>query len=216
MTMKREGKVFLDSNIIMLAASFHTYDVIGWINTLYDHIYIHATVLSELLIDPARSAALQMIRQGYWQLFDPDNPQHVSDEGYMLYEQYVHEMDAAFRQLNIKKQAQGRMVKSTADLGEKDSIAVALLLCARIICSNDYDIGEVIADRQLTIFTGGEGEPELLLHDTLEDFCYYVVRHQVAERSNVRKFFKCSIQTDEPNRQRQKLRRLDQRLQALE
>ena len=113
-------------------------------------------------------------------------------------------MREAFYQLNVKKEAEGRRLKNTNDLGEIHSLAAAMLLSAGIICSNDFDIREVIEDTPIYVTVEEEEESILMEQDTLEDFCYFVVSYGIAERSIVRKFFKAI--------QPQNLEKLDSRI----
>lgn len=88
----RRGKVFIDTNIIQLAAVYKKSDVIGWINQLYEDVYIHISVLNELLLN--RSVAEKQIHEQRWQLFDPDDVQSLSHdefEIYRYYERYIGE-----------------------------------------------------------------------------------------------------------------------------
>lgn len=124
-----------------------------------------------------------------------------------MYESFVKDVREAFRQLNRKKEAAGRLTKNTHDLGEIHSLAAAMLLSANIICSNDYDIREVINDSQLEIVLDEEEESQLIVQDTLEDFCLYIAQSKIASESTVRKFFK-AIHAD-------KIKQLDLRLEQL-
>lgn len=189
--MTRKGKVFIDANIIIHAESFQKADVFQWINQLYEEIYIHIEVLKELQIPSVRKKVDNFVANGQWILFDPQEEALIpTDELYDLYLRYLAEMREAFHQLDIKKEAEGRQLKNTNDLGEIHSLAAAMLLSAGIICSNDFDIREVIEDTPISITFAEEEDSELLEQDTLEDFCYFVVSYGIVERSIVRKFFK--------------------------
>ena len=93
-------------------------------------------------------------------------------------------------------------------------IAAALMTSSNLICSNDYDIAEVISDEEFKISFGGdeEQESELIIQDTLEDFCCYVVLNAIANRKNSRSFFKMACHTDTEIRKKAKLDGLDRRL----
>ncbi|MGB6409230.1 MAG: hypothetical protein WBF39_17275 [Planococcus donghaensis] len=203
--MKRKGKVFIDANIIIHAESFQKADVFQWINHLYEEIYIHIEVLKELQIPSVRKRVDNFIAKDQWILFDPQEETLIpTDELYDLYLMYLAEMREAFHQLDIKKEAEGRQLKNTNDLGEIHSLAAAMLLSAGIICSNDFDIREVIEDTPISITFEEEEESVLMEQDTLEDFCYFVVSYGIVERSMVRKFFKAI--------QPQNIARLDSRI----
>lgn len=204
--MMRKGKVFIDANIIIHAESFHKTDVFLWIHKLYEDIYIHKTVLNELELPSVREKINGFIAEGKWILFDPEDEEVVTDGMYDLYESYVDDMRDAFRQLDEKKITEERTPKNTNDLGEIHSLAAAVMLSAGIICSNDLDIREVIEDSEIFITADDEKESALIIQDTLEDFCFYVIISEVAERKITRQFFKAM----QPNR----IHALDQRLES--
>jgi predicted nucleic acid-binding protein len=66
----RNGKVFVDANILIHAATFRSADVFSWIDSLYDDIYIHQEVLDELLISDVRKKVQGYIDEGKWKLFN--------------------------------------------------------------------------------------------------------------------------------------------------
>lgn len=186
----RKGKVFIDANIIIYAESFEKTDVFVWINNLYEEIYIHKTVLDELKLSSVKEKIMGFITGKRWLLFDPEDEDILSDDMYDLYDAYVDNIHESFRQLDEKKIAESRKLKNTNDLGEIHSLAAAVLLNASIICSNDLDIREVIKDSEILITVDEETESMLIMQDTLEDFCYYVIIHKIAKRRAVRTFFK--------------------------
>ena len=203
--MKRKGKVFIDANIIIHAGSFQKADVFQWMNQLYEEIYIHIEVVKELQVPSIRKKAEEFVASGRWILFDPQEETLVPTEDlYDLYLIYLAEMREAFHQLDVKKEAEGRRLKNTNDLGEIHSLAAAMLVSVGIICSNDFDIREVIEDTPIYVTVEEEEESILMEQDTLEDFCYFVISHEVAERSMVRKFFKAI--------QPQNIEKLDRRI----
>ncbi|WP_322905320.1 hypothetical protein [Paenibacillus campi] len=177
-----------------------------WINNLYEEIYIHIEVLKELQVASVKKKVEHFIDSGQWMLFDPQEETYVpTEELYDLYLIYLRDIREAFAQLDVKKELQGRPLKNTNDLGEIHSLAAAMLLSAGIICSNDFDIREVIEDAAIYITQDDEDtESVFMQQDTLEDFCYFVINYGVAEKSTVRKFFKAI--------QPQHISRLDRRL----
>lgn len=202
---KHNGKAFIDANILIYAHSYKNVDAFEWINQLYKDIYSHKMVLDELLMSGVREKVASFIENEIWTLFDPDDETHLSEEMYSIYNAYVRDVQEAFRELDIKKEKEGRPLKNTNDLGEIHCLAAALLLNATIICSNDHDIKEVIADTPLKITIDEEKDSILIQRDTLEDFCCDVIQYNIEKRSIVRKFFKAT--------QPERLERLDKRLQ---
>lgn len=186
----RKGKVFIDSNILIHATQYQLADVFLWIDQLYEEIFIYKVVLDELLETAVRSKVLAYIEKGKWCLFDPDDEEALSEEMYIIYERHVGDIKHAFRQLDKKKIQQGRQLKGTNDLGEIHCLAAAMLLSASIICSNDYDIKEVIDDATLVISVDEMADDVLIQQDTLLLFCYYVIYFHIEEISKVRKLLK--------------------------
>lgn len=182
----RNGKVFVDANILIHAATFKSADVFNWIDSLYEDIYIHQVVLDELLISDFRKKVQSYIDQGKWKLFDPDDETALTEDDYAIYESYLRDMHKAFSDLNEKKIKEGRPLKNTNDLGEIHSLAAVLLLGASIICSNDYDIQEVIQDTPIYA-TNGEANT-LIEQDTLVDLCYQTIREGIERSRVVRKY----------------------------
>lgn len=80
----RNGKVFVDANIIIHAATFKSADVFSWINSLYEDIYIHQEVLDELLVSDVRNRVKSYIDQGKWKLFDPDDEKALTEDDYAI------------------------------------------------------------------------------------------------------------------------------------
>lgn len=187
---KRKGKVFIDTNILFYADSFKLDNVFEWIDSLYEEVFIHTMVLNEILSPNIRNKVQSYIDKESWKLFDPDDDSTLSDELYAVYESKVDLIKEAFRQLNVKKQKEGRRLKGTNDLGEIHCLAAALLLRATIICSNDSDIQEVIDDNQLEVASDDESVNLKIEQDSLVDFSYFIILHKIAEQSIVRKFLK--------------------------
>lgn len=210
----RPGAVFIDSNILFYAAYFHKENIFEWISALYETVYVHQEVLNELLDGTVRTLVQELLDSGSWMLFNPENADCLSDEEYEIYLQYLDDVQQGFRNLDHKKRSMGRRIKGTKDIGEMHIIAAALITSSNLICSNDYDIEEVISDEEFKISFGGdeEQESELIIQDTLEDFCYYVVLNGIAIRKNSRNFFKMACHTDSEKRKKAKLDGLDRRL----
>ncbi|SOC21723.1 hypothetical protein SAMN05880501_11350 [Ureibacillus xyleni] len=204
--MKRKGKVFIDANVLIHATSYRSADIFQWIDLLYEEVYIHQMVLEELKITDVRKKVEDYIQQGKWHLFDPDDEKTLSDNLFDIYEGYVRDIRYAFADLNQKKINEGRPLKNASDLGEMHSLAATMLLGASIICSNDYDIREVIEDTPILVTLDEEKESVLVEQDTLVDFCFFVITYDIANQSVARKFLK-AIQ---PN----KIIELDNRLSS--
>lgn len=220
--MKRLGKVFIDANMINYAVAYNRDNVFDWINGLYEEIYIHQAVLDELLLN--QNVAQGYIDTGKWLLFDPDDEECVSDESLAIYEQYEQQVKDGFKRLKQKKLEQNKNVKNTSDIGEIHSLAAAIFISATIMCSNDYDIKEVIANEKLAV-SPTEGEDlQLIIQDTVEDFCFLCAQHGIATKGEVRRFFKFAVTKEDPvqrkkpeevAKRKRKIESLDQRLAEL-
>lgn len=51
---KRQGKVFVDTNILLHADMYQHDTIFDWIDALYEEVYIHQMVLDEILSASAR------------------------------------------------------------------------------------------------------------------------------------------------------------------
>jgi hypothetical protein len=118
----------------------------------------------------------------------PDDEDTLTDGEYAIYESYLKDMHQAFKDLNEKKIKEGRPLKNTNDLGEIHSLAAVLLLGASIICSNDYDIKEVIQDTPIYATNGNILTDVLIEQDTLVDLCYYTIKKDIEKTKVVRRF----------------------------
>ncbi|AQX55891.1 hypothetical protein [Priestia flexa] len=235
---KRLGKVFIDTNIINYAIGFRDADIFAWIKEIYETIYIHQSVLDELVIN--KHIAQKYIDQKDWLLFNPTD--NLTPEELVVYSFYVDRVTTGFANLDKKKKKERRPIKNTTNIGEIDSLAGALYLSANLICSNDFDIKEVIDDERLTVnittdddfqevdeedidldeelteadlAQADTGLQQLIVQDTLEDLCCYSVAMGLATKKLVRTFFKVSHPNDKKKKLAQKLNRLNQRLAEL-
>ncbi|MDM5246124.1 hypothetical protein [Lysinibacillus sp. G4S2] len=186
---KRKGKVLIDSNILIFATEYKIINVFQLIDALYDEVYIHKMVYDELLLNEVKQNVDAKLKDG-WILFDPDDEVTLSDDIYEIYNRYLVDVKQGFDDQNEKKKREGRPLKHTNDLGEMHCLAAAMLLGASIIFSNDYDIREIIQDSKLCITVDEAEESVLIQHDTLLDFCCYLVVFEIETKSNVREFLK--------------------------
>ncbi|PIJ98076.1 hypothetical protein [Lysinibacillus sphaericus] len=200
---KRKGKVFIDSNILILATDYKLINVFDLIDSLYEDVYVHKIVYDELLIKEVQKNVDHKLENG-WTLFDPDDETTLSDDMYDIYESYLGDVKQSFFDLDEKKIKEGRPLKHTNDLGEMHSLAAAMLLGASIVFSNDLDIIEVIHDSMLCISLDEEEDSVLIQHDSLIDFCYYLIIFEIESQANVRKLLKVN--------HRHRLNELDDRL----
>lgn len=210
--MKPLRKAFIDANILQTAALYEKSDVYDWIDALYDTIYIHISVFQECLHSQVRRKIEDRLQSSRWILFDPDQSEELTDEQYVIYEQYRQFIGNGFRRLSARKRAEGKEAKLTRNVGEIDSLAAALLLSVDYICSNDYEIREVIESEQLQIAPEEDESPRSIIQDTFEDVCLKAVWEGIASRKEVRKFYSFVNGQDPEWKRKNKLTRFDQRL----
>jgi hypothetical protein len=211
----RNGKVFIDANIINFAVTYQKSDILGWLDELYDTLYIHSEVLAEILIGSNKRIVLERMDKGKWILFDSSDPRQITDDEFPIYERIVKYIEQGFKRLDEKKKLQGRSVKGTSDRGEIHSLAAAIFLSAGYICSNDYDIREVIQDEQLLVGPDEALAPELIVQDTIEDLCFLCVKENISTKREVRQFFKFVYNQDPDHKRQIKLEALDTRISML-
>lgn len=202
---------------MLYAAYFQKENIFEWITALYEKIYVHQEVLNELLDGKVRNPVQELLDSGMWVLFNPDDDDCLSDKEFEIYSKYLDDVQQGFKNLDNKKRLLNRPIKGTKDIGEMHIIAAALLTSSNLICSNDYDIAEVISDEEFKISFGGDEEQEsqLIIQDTLEDFCYLVVLNGIAIRKKARKFLKMACHEDSEGGRQAKLDALDRRLEGI-
>jgi len=181
---RRKARVFIDTNMLIFAMQYHKENVFEWIELLYGNVWIHMSVLAELL--QGRAIVEREIRQRNWQIFDTSK---LTANEKVIYASYVAEIKNAFRQMNLKRAAQGKRAKNTADIGEIATLAVCLLEDAQLICSDDADIQTVVRQEQYS-YIDVDGAQHLIAQNSAEDFCVYCVTEAGVAKSKVRHFYK--------------------------
>ncbi|EGO6085874.1 hypothetical protein HA909_002664 [Enterococcus faecalis] len=84
-----------------------------------------------------------------------------------------------------------------------------MMIGAKIIFSNDFDIHSIVEQENYCIFTDEEDLP--IIQDLAEDFCVYCFENRLASRKEFRKFFRYIIR-ESVNTRDKKLDQLYQRL----
>lgn len=208
----RYGKVIVDTNLLMNALDFKKSDVFDWIDEVYEEIYINIEVLNEFRIETEKEGILAQINQRNWKLFDHKDSTCLTDNQRVLYWTYVSNVRKGFKKLQEKKEALGLIPKTSNNIGEIHSIALAQLISANIISSNDYEIREVINDENIKIYSSALDRDVFLEQDTTEDFCVYCAQARVTKPSNLIKFFKVCHISDDKEKLEMKVAFLRQRL----
>ncbi|MCT3282400.1 hypothetical protein C6Y11_07495 [Lactiplantibacillus pentosus] len=202
---RRTERVFIDTNMLFFATQYRRDDVFSWFNQLYGNIWIHVDVLEEML--EHRNRVLSEINAGRWRLFDPSRM--LSSDAQLIYSAQHRAIKAALQKLDTQRAMNGQRIKHTANTGEISTLAVCLTEDARLICSNDFDIRNVVQAEHYTYIADDNSE-HLIVQDSAADFCCACVAETTITKSQVRHFFK-TIFDHQETRQRE-LKRLDERL----
>lgn len=185
----RTEKVFIDSNMIMNAANFLSADVFEWIDELYPEKFIHLAVYEELILAEYKQKVDQLIKEERWVLFDPEK--FFDQQEMLVYDLQYENVRAAFERLNDERIQQGIAPKTVSNIGEIATITACLMIDAGIICSNDFDIRQVVARERYTIVY--DNQDILIIQDSAEDFCVYCYQSAIATRKLVRNFYKSVV-----------------------
>lgn len=190
MMTKTPNKVFIDSNMILYAASFKKDNVFNWINTLYEDIYIHIDVYNEIL-SSAKAIVDTFIDSKKWTLFDPSDTMVLNLAEQEIYKNRLSDVKIAFQELNDRRLKAGIPPKSVSNIGEMATITACTMINARVICSNDFDIRDVVTHEDYRVFIDGQDVP--IIQDSAEDFCIACHQQEIAIRKNIRNFYKTTI-----------------------
>lgn len=208
----RKGKVIIDTNLLMQALDYRKYDVFDWIDQVYENIYVHIEVINEFRIESERKSILRTINDRGWNLFDYNDEKSLPNEHRTLYWSYYDEVRLGFENLKAKKEAQGRIPKTSNNLGEIHCIALAQLISGNIISSNDYEIREVIENEDIRVYSTELNEDIPIEQDTIEDFCFYCVQAGIVKPSAVIGFFKVCHGSDSKGKLQKKVAALRERI----
>jgi hypothetical protein len=166
MTVRR-GKVIVDTNLLMSALDFRKCDVYDWIDGVYEDIYVHIEVVNEFKVETEKKEILEQIQKRNWNLFDHNDKSCLPDNQKTLYRMYVDSVRKGFENLKEKKQTQGKVPKTSNNLGEIHSLALAQLISANIISSNDFEIQEVIEAENIVIYSPDLDREVYIEQDTI-------------------------------------------------
>lgn len=202
---KHPNKVFIDSNMIIFAARFQKANIFQWINRIYDNIYIHVDVYYEILDRGIRKKVDEEVNVGNWHIFDPRT---LSSAEQAIYKERMKDVGNAFGEMNNQRIADDKPIKTVSNIGEIATITACMMIGARIICSNDFDIRTVVEQEDYRILV--DGEDVLIVQDSAEDFCVLCYQDNPSDRSIIRKFYKSIIA--EAHDRKIKLAKLDSRL----
>lgn len=194
--------------MLLFAAQYNKEDVFSWFNQLYGNICVHIDVLNEMLIK--RDRVQNEIDAGRWQLFDPSTS--LSADEQVVYRALIKTIKEAFKRLNEDRAVSGKRVKNTANTGEISTLAVCMIKDAHLICSNDFDIRDVVSAENYTYIDDDNCE-HLIIQDTAEDFCFLCARETTITKAQVRHFYKTLF--DSTGTRRKNLALLDQRFSSL-
>lgn len=177
---------FIDTNIFLYALAYQKEDILTWIDSVYRNIYVHIDVLEELEIYTERTRIEAFIVQHNWTLFDPGSLPERDYEMYSLLRSQVADNMLA---LTENRRNEGLAVKHTANTGEISILAACLLINGNIICSNDGDVRDVIAQEQYQVLDMATQQDRPIRQEDLVDLCVKAQSAGIAKRKAVRKFY---------------------------
>lgn len=205
-------KVFIDSNMLIFAANFQKENVLEWMDNLYENIYIHIEVYNELLTSAIKNTVVSFVTEKQWLLFDPADSSCLTKVEQEIYRNRLTDVKEAFREMNLTRIGEGKRLKTVSNFGEIATITACLMVNARVICSNDFDIRMIAIQEDYRVLI--DNQEVLLVQDSAEDFCVYCYQNEIASRKSIRSFYKSII--FESHQRQFKLEQLDKRLAEVE
>lgn len=206
------NKVFIDSNMLIFAAEFQKDNVLKWMDTLYENVFIHIDVYNELLTSSIKHTVSSFIQENQWTLFDPDDPSVLTETEQTIYMSRLSDVKDAFHKMNLNRISEGIQAKTVSNIGEIATITACTMINARVICSNDFDIREIVHQEDYRVLINDQDV--LLIQDSAEDFCVSCYQNDIASRKSIRTFYKTIIV--ESSQRKLKLEQLDTRLNEVE
>lgn len=191
MMISTSNKVFIDSNMLIFAAEFQKENVFEWMNNLYDIIYIHIDVYNELITSSIKDIVDSFVVEQQWTVFNPSDQSILSEVEQEIYANRLSDVKDAFHQMNLNRISVGKKAKTVSNIGEIATITACMMINARVICSNDFDIREVVQQEDYKILLNDQDVP--LIQDSAEDFCVSCFQNGIASRKSVRRFYKTII-----------------------
>lgn len=184
-------KVFFDSNMLIFAVDFQKNNILEWMNLLYDDIYIHIEVYNELLTSSIKKTVRSFINEKQWTLFDPSDSSYLTKAEQEIYRNRLADVTESFQRMNLNRLKEGRPFKTVSNFGEIATITACLMINAKVICSNDFDIRTIVTQEDFRVLI--DEQDVLIKQDSAEDFCVYCYQKEIASRKSVRNFYKSII-----------------------
>lgn len=181
------SKVFIDSNMLIFAADFKKENILEWMDSLYDEIYLHIDVYEELLTSSIRKKVETFAREKQWVIFDPFDTNFLTKPQQDIYRNRLMDVKDAFHRMNMVRIKNGQRVKTVSNLEEMATLAACMMINAQIICSNDFDIRTLIEQEDYRIMIDQQELP--ILQVSAEDFCFDCFQSGITSRKNVRAFY---------------------------
>ncbi|MBM7709229.1 hypothetical protein JOD14_001399 [Enterococcus lemanii] len=126
--------------MLIFAANFQKENVLEWMDNLYENIYIHIEVYNELLTSEIKNTVVSFVTEKQWLLFDPADSSCLTKVEQEIYRNRLTDVKESFREMNLTKIEEGKRMKPVSNFGEIATITACLMVNARVICSNDFDI----------------------------------------------------------------------------
>lgn len=177
--------VFLDSNMIIYISQFKKYDVVTWVNSLYNKIYVHVDVLDELILSEPRDLCTKQIEQSNWILFNPENSDILNDDQFEIYNSFYSEIRFDFKNFQLS-----RDIKQTTDKGDIAILAGCRTLSIAVVSTQDGDFEKVIRDNNYIVNAKEDesGIDTLIQVHDLEELGLLCIINEITTFSKVKKF----------------------------
>lgn len=184
-------KAFVDTNILFDALVFQKSNVFEWLASAYDTVFVHQTVLNELINPQDRREIEKLITDGVLKRFDPQT--EFNEVELPLYQSYQETVQQDLKALNAFRRAHDLHEKFTSDLGEISMLATCLITGINIICSRDSDVIAVIQRNDYQVFDEEANVDRAITCDDVIDFCLKVAAARKATDKELKTFLKVAL-----------------------
>lgn len=165
----------------------------GWINYMTTFISISKCIMNSS--SSIKEIVDSFIIKQQWTVF---NPSLLTKTEKNIYDIRLDDVKDAFHQMNLQRMRDGRKAKTVSNMGEIATISACIMINARVICSNDFDIREIVKQEDYRVLINDQDVP--LMQESAEDSCISCLLNEIATRKDVRNFYKMII-VESPQRE---------------
>ena len=190
MNSTENSDVFLDSNMIIYISNFKKYDVVTWLNALYNKVYVHTQVLDELLYSELKDFCNKQIELGNWILFNPEDETILNDIQFEIYNSLYSEVRRDFTKYQLTRDE-----KQTTDRADVGILAGCRTLSIAVISTQDGDFKKVITTNNYVVNVEEDesGEDVLIEVHDLEKLGFLCIINDIATFPQVKRFISVSV-----------------------